>query len=343
MTKLVIQIPCYNEAESLPITLASLPTSLPGVDQVEWLVIDDGSTDGTAATARAHGVNHVVVLPRHQGLAKAFLAGIDASLSVGADIIVNTDADNQYCANDIPKLIAPILEGQAELVIGTRPIATVEHFSWTKKRLQRLGSWVTRKISNTEVQDAPSGFRAMSREAARRLHVFNGYTYTIETIIQAGLKGMAVVSVPVRTNNHLRPSRLIRGPWSYLGRQVLTMVRVFMTYRPFPFFAVPGALMFGTGLFIGVRFLYFYFTVGGQGHVQSLILAALLMGIGSFLVVIGLIADLIAVNRALLEGIDWRVKRLEEMGSASQQVGLWSPTYGGRSPAAESLHTTELD
>lgn len=325
MTKLVIQIPCYNEAETLPITLASLPTSLPGVDEVEWLVIDDGSSDGTAAAARAHGVNHVVVLPRHQGLAKAFLAGVDASLDVGADIVVNTDADNQYCAEDIPRLIAPILSGQAELVIGTRPIATVEHFSWTKKRLQRLGSWVTRKISNTEVQDAPSGFRAMSREAARRMHVFNDYTYTIETIIQAGLKGMAVMSVPVRTNDHLRPSRLIRGLWSYLGRQILTMVRVFMTYRPFPFFAVPGALMFGIGFLISLRFLYYYFTVSGQGHVQSLILAALLMGLGFFLVIVGLIADLIAVNRALLEGIDWRLRKLEEMGQTDEaHAGQWS-------------------
>ena len=325
MTKLVIQIPCYNEEQTLPVTLAQLPTSLPGVDQIEWLVIDDGSTDGTAATARAHGVNHVVVLPRHQGLAKAFLAGLDVSLSVGADIVVNTDADNQYCAEDIPALIAPILSGQAELVVGTRPIATVEHFSWTKKRLQRLGSWVTRKVSNTEVQDAPSGFRAMSRQAARRLHVFNDYTYTIETIIQAGLKGMAVASVPIRTNNHLRPSRLIRGLGSYLSLQVLTMVRVFMTYRPFPFFAAPGALMFGIGFLISLRFLYFYFTVSGQGHVQSLILAALLMGLGFFLVIVGLVADLIAVNRALLEGIDWRIRKLEEMGQRDEApTGEWS-------------------
>jgi glycosyltransferase involved in cell wall biosynthesis len=329
MTKLVIQIPCYNEEHSLPITLASLRRELPGVDELELLIIDDGSTDATAAVARAHGVEHVVILPRHQGLAKAFLAGLEASLRAGADIIVNTDADNQYCADDIPKLIAPILAGQAELVVGARPILAVEHFTWTKKCLQRIGSWVTRKISNTEVQDAPSGFRAISRQAASRLHVFNDYTYTIETIIQAGLKGMAVASVPVRTNAHLRPSRLIRGLWSYLSRQVLTMVRVFMTYRPFPFFAVPGAIMLGIGILISLRFLYFYFMVGGQGHVQSLILAALLLGLGFFLVVIGLIADLIAVNRALLEGIDWRVKRLEELGlSEGQQNRAWASGYG---------------
>jgi glycosyltransferase involved in cell wall biosynthesis len=313
VTKVIIQIPCYNEEQALPIAMASLPRELPGIDRVEWLIIDDGSTDGTVRVARAHGVHHVVALPRHQGLARAFLAGLEASLRAGADIIVNTDADNQYCAEDIPKLIAPILAGEAELVVGARPIATVEHFSWVKKRLQRLGSWVTRKVSGTDVDDAPSGFRAMSREAARRLHVFNEYTYTIETIIQAGLKGMAIVSVPVRTNGHLRPSRLMRGLSRYVSRQVLTMIRVFMTYRPFQFFSVPGALIFVAGVAIGLRFLYYllFTTSGGQGHVQSLILAALLMGIGFFLVVIGLIADLIAVNRALLEEIDWRVKRME--------------------------------
>lgn len=331
MTKLVIQIPCYNEEQSLPITLASLPVEIPGIDQVEWLVIDDGSTDATAAVARAHGVRHVVVLARHQGLASAFLAGLEASLRLKADIIVNTDADNQYSAEDIPKLIAPIMAGVAELVVGARSIASVEHFSWGKKVLQRLGSWVTRKVSNTEVEDAPSGFRAMSREAARRLHVFNRYTYTLETIIQAGLKGMAVASVPVRTNRQLRPSRLVRGLGRYVGRQVLTMIRVFMTYRPFRFFAVPGAVMFGIGFLIGLRFLYFFLTTGGQGHIQSLILAALLMGMGFFLAVIGLIGDLIAVNRALLEGIDWRVKRVEEavLGSRDSNTG---PAQHSRKP-----------
>ena len=298
-------------------------------------MIDDGSTDQTAATARAHGVNHVVVLPRHQGLARAFLAGLDASLKVGADIVVNTDADNQYCADDIPALIAPILAGEAELVVGTRPIATVEHFSWTKKRLQRLGSWVTRKISNTEVQDAPSGFRAISREAARRLHVFNDYTYTIETIIQAGLKGMAVAQVSIRTNHHLlalpadprflelpEPPGLDDGPRVHdlSSVSVLRRARRIVVRDRIPL--------------ISLRFLYFYFTIGGQGHVQSLILAALLMGLGFFLVVIGLIADLIAVNRALLEGIDWRVRKLEEMGRADEaQAGQWSSSNRARQEA----------
>lgn len=318
--KLMIQIPCYNEEATLPVTLAALPREVPGIDRVEWLVVDDGSEDTTAAVARTHGVDHVLRLPRHQGLARAFMAGLEASLAAGADIIVNTDADNQYCAEDICRLVAPVLDGTAEVVVGARPIAHTARFSPGKRWLQRLGSWVTRVISNTEVADAPSGFRAMSREAAMRLHVFNSHTYTIETIIQAGLKGMAITSVPVRTNPDLRPSRLVRGLTSYVSRQLLTMIRVFMTYKPFRFFALPGMLLFGTGFLIGLRFLYFYVTAGGAGHIQSLILAALLMGMGFFLVVVGLLADLLAVNRSLLEGVDWRLKRLEDR----QSHEVWS-------------------
>lgn len=320
MAKLIIQIPCYNEEEALPVTLSALPREVPGIDRVEWLVVDDGSHDETAAVARAHGVDHVVRLPRHQGLARAFMAGLEASLAAGADVVVNTDADNQYCADDISRLVTPVLDGTAEVVVGARPIAQTAGFSPSKKWLQRLGSWVTRIVSNTEVADAPSGFRAMSREAAMRLHVFNDHTYTIETIIQAGLKGMAITSVPVRTNPNLRPSRLVRGFASYVSRQLLTMIRVFMTYKPFRFFAVPGMLLFVVGFSIGLRFLYFYVTAGGAGHVQSLILAALLMGLGFFLVVVGLLADLLAVNRSLLEGLDWRMKRLEEQ----QRNEVWS-------------------
>jgi glycosyltransferase involved in cell wall biosynthesis len=313
MAKLVIQIPCHNERETLPLVLATLPRALPGLDDIEWLVVDDGSRDGTAEVAIAGGVNHIVRLPQRQGLASAFLAGLEGSLKAGADIIVNTDADNQYCADDIPKLVAPILAGEAEIVIGARPIATTRHFSPVKKLLQGLGSWATRVLSNTEVRDAPSGFRAMSREAALRLHVFNGYTYTIETVIQAGRKGMAVRSVPIRTNPELRPSRLVRGLTSYVARQVITMARVFMTYLPLRFFAIPGAFLFALGLALGLRFVYYYVTAGGVGHVQSLILAALLMGTGFFLGVVGLVADLIGVNRNLLEQVDWRVKKLEEV------------------------------
>jgi glycosyltransferase involved in cell wall biosynthesis len=312
MTKLIIQIPCFNEVESLPATLADLPRSLEGVGTVEWLVIDDGSTDATGEVARRHGVDHVVRLPTHQGLASAFVAGLEASVQAGADIIVNTDADNQYHAGDISLLIEPILAGRAEIVIGERPILETADFSASKKLLQRLGSWVVRRVSGTQVSDAPSGFRAMTRRAAMRLKVFNRYSYTLETIIQAGHKGMAVASVPVRTNAQRRPSRLFTSTGTYLSRQGLTIVRIFMTYRPFAFFAVPGALLFISGFLISARFVYFYVNGAGAGHVQSLILSALLMGSGFFLVVVGLLADLAAVNRSLLEGLDWRLRSLEE-------------------------------
>jgi glycosyltransferase involved in cell wall biosynthesis len=312
MTKVVIQIPCYNEEESLPVALAALPRALPGVDVIEWLVVDDGSTDRTSEVARTHGVDHVIRLSRHQGLAYAFMAGLEGSLQAGADIIVNTDADNQYRASDIPKLLGPILDGRAEMVIGARAIGSIQHFSRLKKTFQRLGSWVTRVVSSTDVYDAPSGFRAISRGAAMRLHVFNGFTYTIETIIQAGQKGMAVTSVPVSINDELRPSRLIKGLGRYIGRQILTMVRVFVTYKPFRFFAAPGLVLFGTGFLVALRFLYYYLSGDGGGHVQSLILAALLMGMGFFLLVVGLLADLLAVNRTLLEGLEWRLRKMEE-------------------------------
>jgi len=322
MPKLVIQIPCHDERETLPVVLASLPRALPGFDSVEWLVIDDGSDDGTADAARAGGVDHLVRFPRRRGLASAFVAGLEGSLRAGADVIVNTDADNQYCAEDIPALVAPILAGEADIVVGARPIAATRHFSSGKRLLQGLGSWVTRVLSNTDIQDAPSGFRAISREAALRLHVFNGYTYTIETVIQAGRNGLVVRSVPVRTNPPLRRSRLVRGLTSYVAQQVLTMVRVFMTYRPFRFFAVPGALVFAAGFFLGLRFLYYLLTTGGTGHVQSVVLAALLMGTGFFLGVVGLVADLVGVNRALLEQVDWRLKKIEE-ALRSEEPAAW--------------------
>ncbi len=334
--KLIIQIPCYNEQTTLPVTLSALPRRVPGVDVVEWLVIDDGSGDRTAEVAREHGVDHVVRLPRHRGLASAFVAGLEAALKAGADVIVNTDADNQYNAEDIPKLVTPILEGEAEIVVGTRPIAATRHFSRTKRLLQRFGSWLTRVISQTEVRDAPSGFRAFSREAAMKIHVFNEYSYTIETIIQAGQKGMAIVSVPIRTNADLRPSRLVKSLGSYVGRQVLTMFRIFVTYRPFRFFAANGLVIFLVGLLISVRFVYFYVTQGGQGKIQSLILAALLMGTGFFLGVVGIIADLISVNRQLLEGLDWRLQKVEQSlrsGESSEVAESRRPARGGRQPS----------
>ena len=327
MKKLIIQIPCYNEEEALPATLAELPREMPGIELVEWLVIDDGSTDRTAEVAREHGVDHIVRFQRNRGLAAAFVAGLEASVKAGADVVVNTDADNQYNAADIPKLVAPILAEEAEIVIGARPIATTRHFSTFKKLMQRLGSGLTRSISKTQVQDAPSGFRAMSREAAMKLHVFNRYSYTVETIIQAGQKGMAIISVPVSTNEDVRPSRLVRSVWGYTWRQVLTMARIFITYNPFRFFAALGLIVFLTGLLISLRFVYFYVTVGGQGHVQSLILSALLMGMGFFLAIVGVIADLISVNRMLLEGLDWRLQKVEEtLDNRDQAVKTTSTT-----------------
>lgn len=310
--KLIIQIPCFNEEATLGVTLAGLPREVPGTTSVEWLVIDDGSTDGTAGVARTYGTDHVIRLPRNQGLARAFLAGLAASLRAGADIIVNLDGDNQYCAGDIPKLIAPILEGRAEIVVGSRPISEIRHFSSTKRLLQRLGSWVVRLASNTDIADAPSGFRAISRSAALRLNVFSEYTYTLETIIQAGQKGIAITAVPVRVNETVRPSRLVRSIPDYLQRSFLTIVRIFMTYRPFQFFAAPGLAVFGAGFVLGLRFLHYFLQGEGQGHVQSVVLAALLMGTGFVMIVVGLIADLIAVNRKLMEKVDWRLSQLEE-------------------------------
>lgn len=301
--KLIIQIPCYNEAATLAVTLAALPRQLHGFDAVEWLVVDDGSTDGTADVARAHGVHHVVQHARNQGLARAFTSGLDACLQLGADIIVNTDADNQYDAEDIPALVQPILERRAEIVVGARPIETIAHFSPVKKTLQAVGSWVVRVASKTDIPDAPSGFRAMSRGAARRLMVFNDYTYTLETIIQAGQKNMAITSVPIRVNADLRPSRLVKSIPSYIKRSVVTIVRIFIIYRPFRFFGSIGLTLFAAGFLIGLRFMWKYLGGEGEGHIQSLILAALLLGMGFQTLLIAFVADLLAANRKLLEDI----------------------------------------
>lgn len=334
MHKLIIQIPCYNEERSLPVTLAELPRSIPGVRRVEWLIVDDGSTDKTVDVARSHGVDHIVRLPQHLGLAKAFTEGLEACLSAGADIIVNIDADNQYCALDIPKLVAPILAGEAQIVVGTRPIASIAHFSPVKKFLQRFGSWVVRLASNTRVADAPSGFRAFHHLAARRLHVFSSYSYTLETIIQAGQKGISILSVPIRTNCDLRPSRLVKSLPSYVSQSLLTIIRIFVTYRPFFFFAIQGSIVFGLGLIIGLRFLCYFFLGRGQGHTQSLILCSIMIVIGALLVMLGLLADLMAVNRMLLERADWRLQLIESQldstlrATSSQEECLERHTHG---------------
>jgi glycosyltransferase involved in cell wall biosynthesis len=309
--KLIIQIPCFNEAETLAVTLGALPRQVAGFKTVEWLVVDDGSTDGTAEIARANGVDHIVSFRTNQGLAKGFVAGLEACVSRGADVIVNTDADNQYDARDIPLLVEPILNGKADIVIGARPIAKIQHFSFIKRQLQELGSRVVRLASRTNVPDAPSGFRAMSREAALRLNVFNDYTYTLETIIQAGQKGMTVASVPIRVNADLRPSRLVQSTLDYVVRSIGTIVRIFAVYRAFRFFMSIGVVLFSTGAIIGIRFLYFFFIGDSDGHVQSLILASILLGMGFQTMVLAFLADLLAVNRRLTEQLLYQ-KRIAE-------------------------------
>ncbi len=309
--KLIVQIPCYNEEATLGVTLSQLPREISGIDEIEWLIVDDGSRDRTVEVAKACGVHHIVRLPSNQGLAKAFMTGLEASLKAGADIIVNTDADNQYCADDIPKLIQPILFGRAEIAIGARPIEQIEHFSPIKKGLQKLGSWVVRLASNTKVADAPSGFRAFSREAAMQLNVFNRYTYTLETIIQAGQKGMVVASVPIRTNGYLRPSRLVKSIPAYVRRSILTIFRIFLTYRPLRFFGLLGTVPFVFGFGLGVRWIIFLLMGTERTRIPSLILAAILLLMGFQLWILGLVAELMAVNRHLLEEIQLRLRRQE--------------------------------
>jgi len=312
--KLIIQIPCYNEEATLPVTLQELPREVSGFDTVEWLVVNDGSRDNTEEIARRHGVDHIVSLTWNQGLARAFLAGLDASVKLGADVIINTDADNQYVAADIPALVAPILAGKADVVVGARPIDEITAFSPAKKLLQKLGSAVVRFVSKTRVPDAPSGFRAISREAALRFNVFNEYTYTLETIIQAGQKGIAITSVPVGVNRVLRPSRLVKSIPSYLRKSLFTIVRIFVVYKAFRFFMMVGLTLFGAGFLVGLRFLYYYVIGDGSGHVQSLIFASILLGVGFQTMLTAFLADLLAVNRRLMEDVQYRVKKLESPG-----------------------------
>jgi glycosyltransferase involved in cell wall biosynthesis len=309
--KLIIQIPCYNEAHTLPETLRALPRELPGIDSIETLVIDDGSEDGTSDVARSLGVQHLVRFPVNRGLAAAFAAGLDAALQLGADIIVNTDGDNQYDGRDIQRLIEPILQGRAEMVVGERTGPGVDEFSVVKRRLQRFGSWTVRQLSGTAIRDAASGFRALSREAAMQLNVFTDFTATLETIIQAGKKNLAVCSVPVRTNPATRNSRLFRGIPQYLLRSMSSLVRIYVLYQPFRVLALIGLLLIlGGSLGIG-RFLLAYFSGNGSGKIQSLLLSAALVGMGFQGLLIALVADLIGANRRLLENILYRLRRLE--------------------------------
>lgn len=308
--KLIIQIPCYNEAETLEIALNDLPKHIDGIDEIEYLIINDGSTDNTVEVARNWGVHYVVDFKRNKGLAKGFMAGINECLRHGADIIVNTDADDQYCGADVETIVRPILEGYADIVIGERPIDDTEHFSPLKKKLQHLGSWVVRKASNTNIPDAPSGFRAYSREAALRLNIVNEYTYTLEQIVQAGRNKMAIVSVPIRTNAELRPSRLFSSMFGYIKKSMLTIMRAYLMYKPLRFFVSMGSVPIIAGMILGVRYLVFYFNGAGNGHIQSLLLAITLVLLGVMIGVVGLEADVIAANRKLLEDIRYEIKKV---------------------------------
>lgn len=309
--KLIIQIPCYNEEKTLEIALNALPKQIEGIDEIEYLIINDGSSDRTAEVARAWGVHHVVNFRRNKGLAEGFSAGIDEALKQGADIIVNTDADNQYCGDDIAKLVEPILNGTADIVIGARPIDSISHFSPLKKKLQHLGSWFVRKASNTDIPDAPSGFRAISRDAAMRFHVINEYTYTLEMIVQAGREKIAITSVPIRTNEELRPSRLFHSMSSYIKKSGLTVIRAFMMYKPLKFFGIVGSIPFLAGIILGIRYLFYLYMDPHTGHIQSLILAAVLLLTGIQTYIVGLHADLIAANRKILEDVKYHIKKME--------------------------------
>ena len=309
--KLVIQIPCYNEETTLPTTIQDLPRELQGIDEVEVLVVDDGSVDRTAAVARDLGVDHVVCMKQNQGLAYAFMAGLDAALEAGADIIVNTDADNQYRGEEIKKLIKPLLEGEADISVGDRGVGTLEHFSPVKRLLQRWGSWVVERAAGIEIPDATSGFRAFTREAAMRLTVLSDYTYTLETLIQAGARRMAVTYVPIQTNPSTRQSRLIQNTPTFLAISAVTILRFYAMYRPLRLFLSLGAVMIAGGVALGLRFLYYFIMGAGTGKVQSLILAAIMTIVGFQVCLIGLMADLVRLNRKMLEEAVYRVRRME--------------------------------
>ena len=308
--KLIIQIPCFNEAETLPITIQSLPRSMPGIDEVEYLVIDDGSADNTAEVARAEGVHHVVRC-LHRGLAATFMAGLEAAIRLGADIIVNTDADNQYQADDIVHLVEPILQGRADLVVGDRGVGDHPGFSPLKRRLQRLGSWFVGKASGLKTPDATSGFRALSRDMALRTLVLSDYSYTLETLIQAGARHKSVEFVRIGTNPELRPSRLFRSMTRYICRSAVTIVRAYTFYRPLGVFLTIGLTLILLGTLPGLRFLYLKVTGQGVGHVQSLILATILIIVGFLAVLIGLVADVLSFNRKILEEVVYRLRKLE--------------------------------
>ena len=332
--KLIIQIPCFNEEHTLPATLAALPREVPGIDEVEWLVIDDGSTDRTVEVARAQGVDHIVRLTNNKGLAEAFQAGLDACLKLGADVVVNTDADNQYHGGDVPKLVAPILAGEADMVIGNRQTDQIEHFSPLKKRLQRWGSAVVRRASGTNVPDTTSGFRAYNREAALQLQVVSKFTYTLESIIQAGKMVVAVEHVPIRTNEQIRDSRLFPSMWAYVRRNAASIFRIYTLYEPLRVFLAAAAVAALIGAVIWARFLWFFFSGEGEGHIQSLILGSTLFIVAVQLVALGVIGDILAGSRVLQQRILERVRRVE------LQVGVEPSHYEPGSAETGQAATT---
>jgi glycosyltransferase involved in cell wall biosynthesis len=321
--KLIIQIPCYNEQATLPQTVKDLPRALPGVDEIEYLVVDDGSTDQTVEVAQNVGVHHIVRSKRNYGLAQTFLFGLEAALQLGADVIVNTDADNQYCGEDITRLIQPILDRQADIVVGDRGVAVLEHFSPAKRLLQRWGSWVVERAAGIPIPDATSGFRAFTREAALRLTVLSDYSYTLETLIQAGARRMAVAYVPVRTNPQTRRSRLMRSLPSFVVLSIVSILRFYTMYRPLRVFMTMGGMLIASGVVLGLRFLYFFLQTRGAGHIQSLILAAILTIVGFQVCLIGLIADLVRMNRKMMEETLYRVRRME-LESRDQELRIES-------------------
>ena len=332
MIKLIVQIPCLDEAATLPATVRDIPRSIPGVDVVEILVVDDGSSDETGPVARALGVDHIVSLRRTRGLAAAFVAGIDGCLKLGADLIVNTDGDNQYAGQDIAELVAPLVRGEADVVIGDRNVQSLRNMSWGRKILQRVGSWVVQQVSGTRVPDTTSGFRGYTREAALRMTIVSEFSYTLESIIQAGKKRMAVAHVPVRTNEQTRPSRLFRNVWNYLRRSGSTIVRIYTMYEPLKVFTTIGLAIFGLGFLISVRFLYFYVGGSGDGHLQSLLLSAVLMIVGFQVMLIGLVADVISANRKLIEELLYRMRSTEipfRPTRAPEGADIWSKRTEG--------------
>ncbi|MFZ9394858.1 MAG: glycosyltransferase family 2 protein [Erythrobacter sp.] len=322
MTKLIIQIPCLNEADHLPDTLAALPRSIPGIDQIEILVIDDGSRDDTAGVARRHGAHHIVRHRRNRGLAAAFRSGLDYSLRAGADIIVNTDADGQYVGEDIARLVAPVVEGRADIVIGDRGVRDNAHFGPFKRLLQRFGSTVVRRLSRTDITDAVSGFRAISRSAARQIHITTDFSYTTDMLIQAGRKRLAIISVPIRTNAAARPSRLFKSIPDFIANTGVTMLRVYLTYNPLRFFMEIGLAATLLGAIPILRFLWFWTQGNGDGHLQSLVLGSALAILGLLVIILGLLADLMGTNRRLLEQALHKISQLEEqVGSSAIDAG----------------------